>query len=61
MPPLIDRPVLLPPESLIRAHTIALKRQELARLEETLTQVHSRNVLSNIDSSAQRRVAEGCR
>jgi hypothetical protein len=33
------RPVLLPPESLVRAHTLPLKRAELARLEEKLAQV----------------------
>jgi len=32
-------PVLLPPESLVRAHTLPLKRAELARLESQLAQV----------------------
>jgi hypothetical protein len=53
MPALTDRPVLLPPESLIRAHTIPLKREELARLEENLRQVRPWRVSINIDPSSQ--------
>lgn len=33
------RPVLLPPESLVRAHTLPLKRAELLRLEQKLAEV----------------------
>jgi Nnf1 len=36
-------PVLLPPESLIRAHTLPLKRVELARLEKHLAEVQAVN------------------
>jgi hypothetical protein len=34
-----SRPVLLPPESLVRAHTLPLKRAELTRLEQSLAEV----------------------
>jgi hypothetical protein len=34
-----SRPVLLPPESLVRAHTLPLKRAELMRLEQSLAEV----------------------
>jgi len=33
--------VLLPPESLVRAHTLPLKRAELTRLEQKLAEVLS--------------------
>ena len=32
-------PVLLPPESLVRAHSLPLKRAELQRLESKLSEV----------------------
>ena len=38
---MLIRPVLLPPESLVRAHTLPLKRAELARLEQILQKVPS--------------------
>jgi len=44
--------VLLPPESLIRAHTLPLKRAELARLERRLGEIHAGNddLLRHIDA-----------
>lgn len=52
-------PVLLPPESLIRAHTLPLKRTELARLEQTLTQVLSPIHSTKPDPRTERRVVNG--
>jgi len=45
-------PVLLPPESLIRAHTLPLKRAELARLERKLGEIHAGNddLLRRVDA-----------
>lgn len=37
---MLCRPVLLPPESLVRAHTLPLKRAELTRLEQKLAEVN---------------------
>jgi Nnf1 len=52
-------PVLLPPESLIRAHTLPLKRAELAHLESQLSQINAVNddLLRQVDS--QRTEIEG--
>jgi kinetochore protein NNF1 len=52
-------PVLLPPESLIRAHTLPLKRAELAHLESQLSQINGANddLLREVD--AQRTEIEG--
>lgn len=43
--------MLLPPESLVRAHTLPLKRVELSRLEKILCEVQSRNdiLLKKVD------------
>lgn len=43
--------MLLPPESLVRAHTLPLKRVELSRLEKILSEVQSRNdiLLKKVD------------
>jgi Nnf1 len=51
--------VLLPPESLIRAHTLPLKRAELAHLESQLSQINGANddLLREVD--AQRTEIEG--
>jgi Nnf1 len=52
-------PVLLPPESLIRAYTLPLKRAELAHLESQLSHINASNdgLLQEVD--AQRTEIEG--
>ena len=43
LPILTLSPVLLPPESLVRAHTLPLKRAELSRLQTILSEIQSQN------------------
>ena len=50
---LIGRPVLLPPESLVRAHTLPLKRAELARLEAKLAEVFNSMDVIDVDSRTE--------